>query len=376
MHIGNRMNQKSYRLSLSFALALLTIGAVVVGINGCNSAPPGVVLYTDQPKAVVEPIVKQMQSDVRVPINVVYAKPEDAQKGTGLSQQIRSEKGSFKADVYWADSPVAIQSLLEDRVVERVKSTQTTQYPEEYRDKDYRWVGLNGRVRVLLFHKKSVPARRLPKSIASLTLPEWKGRAAIADPRRNGSARYHFTALFAFLPSGDAQDLIAKMKANEVQFLADEAAVVEAVSTGKAAWGVTDSDLAETAMQAGKPVDYLLPDQEAGSTAKAMGQLSESIPTIGTPLLLSPVALMRERPSRVEGQHLYEALVKVSGVTALSRVQPHRLPTHQSLIESPPANRKSHIALPLDINLSPLTLEQVSTAQTKLALALLEVLGR
>lgn len=355
----------------SFALCTVFLA----GGTGCNGPEPGVVLYTDQEPVVVELLKKQIQPDVRVPIRVVYAKPEDTQSGIGLSQRLREERGAFKADVYWAGNQLAMQKLVDDGILQKTKTSQTMQYPVEVRDTDFRWIGLNGRVRVILYHKRAVPRARVPKSLASLKDPAWKGRAVYADPRKNGSARYHLVTLFALASEMDGKELMEDVVKNQVQFLPDEKAVVEAVASGKAAWGITDSDLAEAAMRAGNPVDYVVTDQESGSTAKAMGIPAESLPTLGTPLIVAPVGLFRERPARGEGEHLFNAMVKLSTATTLAtRIQPDRFPTHQSLIASPPPGSKNKIKDPLSLRLAQPSPDKINEAQTLVSLVVPEVL--
>jgi iron(III) transport system substrate-binding protein len=367
------MNQKHNRRFRSVLWTLLTAG---FALSGCNSTPPGVVLYTDRDPAAVDAVKQQIEAEVKVRITEVRATPEEARSGVGLSQRIREERGDLKTDVYWADNQLAMQKLVEDRLLEKHKSALNEKFSPEFRDKEFFWTGVDARVRVLLINKKAVPRGRLPKSLADLARPEWKGRGAIADPRHNGSARYHFIVLFDVVGTDDAKELLTRMKANGVQFLADETAVVEAVASGKAAWGVTDSDLAETAVQAGKPVDYIVPDQEYHSTAKAMGKSTESVHDLGTPLLLSCVGLLRERPSRGEGERLFEALIKAGTMTTLARVAPNRLPTHPVLLENPPSQRKNKIKLPLDLEIATPAPDKINAAQTQLTLALSEILGK
>ena len=88
------------RLGVNRNFGGLFVGACVL-LSGCGGQEPGVNLYTDMDKSVVEPMVTQWQREVGVPIRVTYAEPGDVQKGIGLSQRLMEEKGSRAADVYW-----------------------------------------------------------------------------------------------------------------------------------------------------------------------------------------------------------------------------------------------------------------------------------
>ena len=167
------------------------------------------------------------------------------------------------------------------------------------------------------------------------------------------------------------------MKENGVQFLLDEKAVVEAISSGKADWGVVDSDIAESAVQAKKNVNYVVTDQVQYSTGDALGKLREDdIPTIGTPLIPSPLVLLKDRPSRVEGKQLFDKLTSIEGCLALSKVQPLRFPTHKSLLknleEKPAGSKKLH---PKKLLLMPVTPDKLAEEKTHLMLAVIEALG-
>lgn len=343
----------------------------LLGFAGCNSQENGVVLYTDQDRAVVEKVVKQIDADIDVPIRVEYAKPEDIQKGIGLSQRLREDRG---ADVYWAGNQFAIQKIVDDGLLLKIKGPLTTAYDPRARDAEFRWVGLNARIRVILYNRKSVTTSRVPASFIRLGDSQWKGKAAYADPRKSFSARYHIMTLFAIAPEPEAKSLLEKMVTNQVQLVESEQAVVDAVSSDKAAWGVTDSDLAEVALQKNGALGYAIPDQKVGSTAEALGVPPESLTTLGTPLMLTPVGLLRDRPLRGEAENLFKALVKLSTATTLeTRIQPNCMATSTSLLENPPATSKSKIKDFRNLLLAQPSKSKIEAAQITVSAAVSEL---
>jgi iron(III) transport system substrate-binding protein len=343
----DNMSNSAYRNVSSFPSAVLTasfskakaigIGmllAALAAVTGCSGVKPGIVLYSDQDRSVVAPLVKQFEQEKGMPVQVVYAAAKDVQSGRGLSGRLRDESGAPQADLYWACGPEAIEALRQDQALDPYVSESTKQISDSFRGPQNAWYGLGARVRVLLYNTRLVPTGRVPKSIACLAQPTWKGRCALADPRTEGSANYHVLYLFKALPGDDAKRLLAGMKANAVQLVPDESAVVEAVASGKAAWGVTDSDLAAQAMHAGRPVKFLVADQDAYSTGDALGKPRGSVPTVGTPLLPAPLALLKNRPHETQVRTLMEFLLSERMAATLVANQPARLPTHAAMVSA------------------------------------------
>src|SRR5262249_39913067 len=154
----------------------------------------------------------------------------------------------------------------------RYGNTLTDKIAEPFRDPTYNWYGIGVRGRVVLYNTKRIKPGHIPLSIAALTQPKWKDRCAMADPRLNGSARFHIKYLYDILGEEDTADLLQKMQDNGVQLLPNDAAVVDAVVSGKADWGVVDSDVGIAAVRAGKPVDFTFVDQDPYVTGAAMGK--------------------------------------------------------------------------------------------------------
>ncbi|HZP81444.1 MAG TPA: extracellular solute-binding protein [Chthonomonadaceae bacterium] len=349
----------------------LAICGVLALLAGCGSSDPGLTLYSDQPQAVVEPLVKQFETEQHVPVHVVYASAGEVARGKGLSERVRAEAGAPQADLYWACGPAAIEKLRQDGLLEKRQNFSTAQIAAPFRSPDSLWHGIGTQVRVLLYNTRLVRPDRAPRSIASLAQPAWKGRGAMADPRANGSANYHILYLFATLPPNEASALLTAMKANAVQFLPDEAAVVEAVSSGKAAWGVTDSDLAITAVKAGKPVRFQVTDQEPFATAEALGKVKESVPTIGTPLLPAPLAILKGTTHLEKAWQFVDFMTSPQTAARLAELLPARLPTHTELLNG----LQDEQINPLKLKTLPVTASDIMDAAPKAATVLDQVLG-
>jgi iron(III) transport system substrate-binding protein len=79
-----------------------------------------------------------------------------------------------------------------------------------------------------------------------------------------GTTATHAAALFGFLGDTKAQQFYRQLKVNGVIIADGNAAVKDMVARGEVPVGFTDTDDAYIAMQQGKPVRMILPDQGEG----------------------------------------------------------------------------------------------------------------
>ena len=349
--------------------------AFILLLTGCGQGKPSVTLYTDMDRRIIEPLIQQFQQEKKITVTVVYADPQSVQQGTGLSGRLLAESGSPKADVYWAASPLGMESLVKNGLVQPVGGRAFAETAPGFRDIKGAWTGLTGRVRVLVYNK-SLAQNRLPKSIAALSRPEWKGRVAFADPRSNGDAKYHLLTYFAAYGEEVGGRLVEAMKSNQIQLLPTETAVVEAVANGSADWGVTDSDAATAAVLAKKPVDYLVPDQEPFSTSDALGQSRGSgVPTLGVPALPCPVSLVGSITNNIELQKFIEFIFAPQIALKISETDPTLLMTRAGAKEDKPGKAGGKLVHADKLEFTTLGMSNLEAVRPPLTLALSHVLG-
>jgi len=106
-----------------------------------------------------------------------------------------------------------------------------------------------------------------------------------------------------------------------VQILDSNGAVKEQVAAGLIPWGLTDTDDASVAIQEGKPVRMVYPDQgEQG---------------MGTPLMPNTVSLIKGAPHPEEGKKLIDYLLSPGVEAVLARSASKNVPLHPG-VERPP----------------------------------------
>ena len=159
-------------------------------------------------------------------------------------------------------------------------------WPEAWRDPERRGHAFSGRARVIVFAPDRVPADRVPRTWMDLTRPWWKDRIVMADPRF-GTTRGHLGAMKRTwdreVMPGYYEAFLEGLAENGIRMRpGGNAAVVDAVASGEADVGLTDTDDVWVAQDRGLAVALVYPrhapdDAPGGGTCVAIRSGSASI---------------------------------------------------------------------------------------------------
>jgi iron(III) transport system substrate-binding protein len=243
--LGSRANWLS-------ALALL-VSSLLIG----PAAASEVVIYTSVDQEFAEPVLKQFEKQSGIKVKAVF--DAEAAKTVGLERRLIAEKARPRADVFWNSEYLRTLRLGAEGVL-TPQPPIAQSIPAEYRSKDALWIGFGLRARVLIVNTQLVPDSAMPSTLADLADPRWKGKVAIAKPYF-GTTSTHFAALYSRWGEAPYTQFLQSLKANQVALLPGNADVRDAVAAGRFALGLTDSDDALGAIEAGKPVRMIFPDQ-------------------------------------------------------------------------------------------------------------------
>jgi iron(III) transport system substrate-binding protein len=239
------------------------LSVFVIAALGCAPGPSenAVVVYT----ALDEEFSKQILGDFTASTNIEARPKFDAEstKSVGLAQAIRAEAARPRCDVFWNNEILNTLRLEKRGLLELYKSPAAEGFPAEWRAPDGAWHGFAARARVLLVNTNIVPEADRPTSIRDLADAKWRGRTGIAKPLFGATAT-HAACLFAALGDEDARQFFRNLKTNDVQILAGNKQVAQAVSAGQLAFGLTDTDDALVEIERGQPVTIVYPDQGEG----------------------------------------------------------------------------------------------------------------
>ena len=249
---------------VSLALGSFAIIGTMLVLSSCadrGDAGREVVVYSSVDQVFAAPVLKQFEADTKIRVRAVFDTEET--KSTGVLNRLIAEAKQPQADVFWSGDPMRPFQLIRRGLVEPYSPASAASLPAHAKGSEG-WTGVSARARVLLVNTNEVPGDP-PSSIRDLTNPQWKDRAAIANPLF-GTTTMHIAALFSAWGDEEAKAFLNAAKANGVRIAASNGEIKRLVSSGDLAWGVTDTDDANEALASGAPVRIIFPDQDQFGT--------------------------------------------------------------------------------------------------------------
>lgn len=128
-------------------------------------------VYTDQHASLIEAITKAYTAETGVQFKI----QNDATPG-----QIEAEGGASKADVFLSEDPAPVAQLGESGLLSPVDKATLDQVRPGLSSGKGLWVAYAARTRVLFYNPSKIAEAELPKKLADLTKPEYKGKFAWA----------------------------------------------------------------------------------------------------------------------------------------------------------------------------------------------------
>lgn len=311
--------------------------ALVLG--GCGDDRPEVVIYVSADDYVARPILESFEAEQDVRVLVRY--DTEATKTTGLVNRIRTEASRPAADLLWSSEPFMTAQLAEEGLLVAPPESVLPEWPEDWRDRDRRWHAFSGRARVVVYPPDRISAEEAPATWMDLLDERWKGRVAMADPRF-GTTRGHLGAMKRYwdrnVMPGYYRAFLEGLAENEVRLLpGGNAAVVEAVASGEADVGMTDTDDVLAALDRGLAVAMTMPRHDP----------DEVVPGGGTLVVPNTVALVRGGPNPELALRLLEHLLSADVELALLRSPSRNVPlVHREAMNDADAARAAAATAP------------------------------
>jgi len=285
--------------------ALLVAGLCAAPV-GCGRDENVVVVYTALDQIHSEPILEAFEQATGIMVRPVYD-TEDA-KTTGLVNRLIARRADPDCDVHWNNEIVQTVRLARMGVLQPYRSPNAERVPPPLRDPEGRWTAFAARMRVVIYNTDLVTAEDLPSGLSAFTDAKWRGRAAMARPFF-GTTLTHVAVLHQRWGPERLQDWLGGVRANDTALCPGNATVRDLVAAGERAFGLTDTDDAWAAMQAGKPVRVLVPDAADGAV-----------------LIPNTVALVAGCPHPEQGKRLIDYLLSAEVERRLARSASAQIP--------------------------------------------------
>ena len=245
-------------------LLLLAVLAVLPACGGGSSER--VVIYSGRTENLVGPLLERFAEETGIDVDVRYGDSAD------LALLIDQEGERSPADVFLSQSPGAIGFLATSGALAPLPETVLSKVDREYRSAKGLWVGVSGRVRVLVYNTELLEEADLPDSVLDLTAAEWRGKVALAPT--NGSFQDFVTGLRLSVGDDAALGWLRAMRENGSPTYANNTAIVQAVARGEVPAGLVNHyyNFRQKAEEPGSPTEnHAFPSGDIGSLLIATG---------------------------------------------------------------------------------------------------------
>ena len=217
---------------LHATVAVAAAVTVAASLPSSCASEDRLTIYSGRSQDLIEPLLVEFADETGIDIDVRYG------DSTDLALLIAEEGEQSPADVFLSQSPGAVGFLDQQDLLAELDAATLDHVAAENRASDGRWVGISGRVRVLVYNTDDVDPSTLPDSVLDLTDPEYEGDVAVAP--ENASFQDFVTAMRSELGDDVAQEWLEGMADNDSPTYANNTAIVEAVGRGEVPMGLVN----------------------------------------------------------------------------------------------------------------------------------------
>lgn len=294
-------------------VGLVCVLALVVGCGKDSPPTPEVVVYTALDRVYAEPILRQFERETGIKVRAKY--DAEAAKTTGLINQIIARRDAPECDVLWNNELIQTQHLAQLGLLQPYASPSAERFASAHRHPEDLWTGFAARARVIIYNTDQLGPDEVPRTLAALADPAWRGRCAVALPFF-GTTLTHMAVLHQRWGRGRLTRWLEAVLANGVAVAPGNGPVRDLVAAGEVAFGLTDTDDAHAAMLDGKPVAVVVPDADQGAV-----------------LIPNSVALIAECPHPDAGRRLIDYLLSAEVERRLAASRSAQVPLGRDLSE-------------------------------------------
>lgn len=266
------MNRRSI---LAATLVLTTFLASACGGAGKSTpAPAGtdtkpaeepkeLVVYTSHTQEIHQPLIKAFEDKTGIKVQVVYA-------GTGdLFKRIEAESANPLGDVMFGGGAETFEAS--KKFLAPYTSKEAPNLLPGMIASDITWTGFTALPMVLMYNTKLVPAGQEPKGWADLADAKWKGKIAMPDAAKSGSAYTTVVTVLHAVGRDDNKgwDLIKKIVAN-TKVLGSSTQPPKGTNDGEYAIALTHEEAAAKFVAAGGPVKIVYPAEGTSNVPDAI----------------------------------------------------------------------------------------------------------
>jgi len=278
--------------------ALLVIALLVASCGGDNET---ITIYSGRTENLIGPLLEEFADTTGVDVEVRYGQSAD------LALLISQEGERSPADVFISQSPGAVGFLAGEGLLRPLGDQVLSLVDPRFRNDDGLWVGMSGRVRVIVYNPELIDPEDLPESVFDLTDERFRGQVAVAPS--NGSFQDFVTAMSEVHGETGTLEWLRGLVDNDAQTYANNTSIVQAVGRGDVPLGLVNHYYNYRAKAEDPEVlseNYFFPDADIGSLmiVTALGVIT----TTDTPDLADKFAefMLGEEAQRFFSEQTFE----------------------------------------------------------------------
>ena len=191
-----------------------------------EAAQEKLVVYSGRKENLVQPVIDRFSAATGIEVMVKYGQTAE------IASMILEEAENSPADLFWAQDPGGLGAVAAAGMLSQLPDESLARVNARFRDTEGQWVGISGRVRVIVYNTENInPERDLPSDLWGFTDPEWKGRIGWAPT--NGSFQAMVTALRASWGEERTREWLQAIIANEPGIYPKNTPIVAAAGSGE-----------------------------------------------------------------------------------------------------------------------------------------------
>ncbi len=294
-------------------VALVVLAGFSMATTACstgNDSADSITVYSGRSEELIAPLLEGFTAATGIEVEARYGDSAE------LALLIQTEGDSSPADIFISQSPGALGLLAGEDRLAQLDASIIGLVDAGFAAHDSTWVGLTGRVRVLVYNSELVDEADLPQSVLDLTDAAYAGRVGVAPA--NGSFQDFVTAMRNERGDDATRAWLQGMAENESPNYPKNSAIVEAVGRGEVDMGLVNHYYNLRALEADPSVmsvNHFLPSGDIGSLVIVTGGAvlaSSDATSIGEDLLKHLLSPERQAEFVAETRE-YPLLAGVSG---------------------------------------------------------------
>jgi iron(III) transport system substrate-binding protein len=160
-------------------IGLVATAGMLAAVTGCGAGSGDVpanslVLYNGQHEQTTQALVSAFEKQTGITVTV-RSGDEDT-----LAEQIMQEGSRSPADIIYTENSPALMKLAEQHLLAPVNAGTLAAVPAGDSSPAGDWVGVSGRVSVLVYNTSQLKPSQVPSSVMDLASPEWAGKLGLA----------------------------------------------------------------------------------------------------------------------------------------------------------------------------------------------------